>query len=65
MCTEMSANEYHVCDVALPDVKAALQSIGSVEFVHRPYEATIVSNADPAVTGTFKLLVQEAIAKQT
>lgn len=65
MCTEMSANEFHVCDVALPDVRSALDGIDSVEFVHRPYEATIVSNADPAVTGTFKLLVQEAIAKQT
>ncbi len=65
MCTEVSANEFHVCDVALPDVKSAVDGIDSVEFVHRPYEATIVSNGDPAASARFKALIEEAIAKQT
>ena len=64
MCTQTSPNEFAVCDVALPDVKAAVRELDSVRFVHRPYEATLVINDDPDTTAAFTPSVKAAIALQ-
>lgn len=47
MCTENGPTDVTVCDVALPDVRAALDGLG-VTFQHLPYEGTrVVGGADP------------------
>jgi len=37
MCTEHSANEITVCDVAIGDVREALRDLPSVEFIPKPW----------------------------
>ena len=63
MCTEKSPNEIVVCDVAIPDVRAALGGLAQVTFVHRPYEGTLVVNSDPAASDAFGAMVRHAIAR--
>lgn len=62
MCTEHSSSEITVCDVAIGDVKASLSALPSVEFIHKPYEGTLVRNADPSITDEFLHQARQAIA---
>ena len=64
MCIEKSADEFEICDVALPDVRAAVDGLSDVTIVHRPYQPTLVVNGDPDATDTFAPSVRDAIAKQ-
>lgn len=58
MCTENAPTDVTVCDVALPDVKAALAGL-PVTFEHLPYEGTrVVGALDP---GVFRPLLDGAL----
>lgn len=48
MCTEHGPADVTVCDVALPDVRAALAGL-DVAYEHRPYEGTRVIGDGTAV----------------
>ena len=58
MCTENGRADVTVCDVALPDVRTALDGLG-VTFEHLPYEGTrVVGGAD---TATFRSRLDAAL----
>ncbi|MCW2607629.1 MAG: hypothetical protein JWO60_2322 [Frankiales bacterium] len=60
MCTENGPADVTVCDVALPDVRSALDGLG-VTFEHLPYEGTrVVGGADTA-TEAFRSRLDAAL----
>jgi hypothetical protein len=62
VCTEKSAHEVVVCDVALPDVRRLLGDLPGVTLTHLPYEGTRVHSTGEVDTTTFRTTLSEAIA---
>lgn len=60
MCTENGPVDVTVCDVALPDVRAALQGL-DVAFEHKPYEGTRVVAADAGAVQAFRSRLDRAL----
>ena len=61
MCTSNGPVDVTVCDVALPDVRAALSHLPTVSFTHLPYEGTRVTG-DAGDVEVFRTRLGEALA---
>ena len=62
MCTEVSPDEFVVCDVAIRDVRAALAEFGSVEIGRVPFEGSLVRNLDATRRTEFRRVLADALA---
>lgn len=60
MCTEQSAVQVVVCDVAISGVREALAEVPGVTFTHLPYEGTRVV-LDGGDTEAFRARLHEAL----
>lgn len=63
MCTQNAAADVTVCDVALPDVAAALDGMPQLVFEHLEGAGTRVSTADPTAVDAFRKRLGGAIAR--
>ena len=62
MCTQDAQNDVTVCDVALPDVRAAPQDVPAVTFEHLEGRGTRVVAEDGAQVARFRARLAGALA---
>jgi hypothetical protein len=62
VCTENRPNDITVCDVALPDVAAALQEVGAVTYTHLEGQGTRIVATDTDTVDAFRSQLGAAIA---
>ncbi len=63
MCTQNAPADVTVCDVALPDVVAALDGLPRLVLEHLEGEGTRVSTSDPTAVDAFRARLGGAIAR--
>ena len=61
MCTQQDPDTVMVCDVAIADVRGALDGL-SATFTHVDYQGTLVHSGDPAAREEFRQRVNTALA---
>lgn len=61
MCTEHDENAITICDVAIADVRHALETLGNIEICEVPYQGTRVVNLDPIQQREFRARLAAAI----
>lgn len=61
MCTEHDENAITVCDVAIADVRRALEPLVNLEISIVPFQGTRVVNLDPIQVREFRARVAAAI----
>ena len=61
MCTQQDPDTVMVCDVAIADVRGALDGLPAT-FTHVDYEGTLVVSGDPAARQEFRRRINAALA---